>query len=320
MTRRLLLLSTLLLSLACSGGEDPLIAKSRRVFGTIPQAQAQDAPQLVALGRALYFSPNLSLNRTQSCNSCHPVDGGGVGSDNLPVSPGATGAPGRRNTPTVLNAAFHQTQFWDGRAATLEEQAKGPILNPIEMAMPDERAVEGRLHAGEIVDLALFDAAFPGGKPYTLDHVATAIAAFERSLRTRDRFDDFLEGDADALTAAEKKGLETFLANGCASCHNGAMLGGDKFMKIGVVNPYDNPKDRGRFEVTMKDSDQYVFKVPSLRNVALTPPYFHDGAAPDLHQAVDRMAWYQLGAKLPPEERDSIVTFLRALSDVERSR
>ncbi len=318
-TTRLILPLLLLTALAaCSRDDQALIAKSRRVFGTIDSkgASASDSPALVALGRALYFSPRLSLNGTQSCNSCHPVDGGKMGADGLPTSPGALKTAGRRNTPTVLNADLHVAQFWDGRSKTLEEQATGPILNPAEMAMPDAATVEARVRSGEVAERALFTAAFPGERdPFTLEHVARAIAAFERTLRTRDRFDSFMEGNAAALTPKEKEGLQLFFDTGCASCHGGALLGGDKFQKLGIINRYPNQEDRGRFEVTSDEIDEFVFKVPALRNVALTSPYFHDGAVPTLDAAVERMAWLQLGRKLAPDQREAIVAFLHALSD-----
>ncbi|MFN2442533.1 MAG: cytochrome-c peroxidase [Thermoanaerobaculia bacterium] len=316
--RPLLLVLAVSLLAACSGENDDtsrLIARSARVFGTIPDAQTRDAAALVSLGRELYFSEHLSANRSQSCNSCHPVDGEGTGADLLPTSPGALGAPGRRNTPTVLNAALHGSQFWDGRAGTLEEQAVGPILNPIEMAMSSPEEVEKRLRDGEIVDPRMIRAAFPDEQePFTLDHAARALAAFERTLRTTDRFDAFQQGDRDALTQHEQRGLDLFMSYGCTSCHNGPLLGGERFQKIGIVNPYDNEQDRGRYEVTSKPIDQFVFKVPSLRNVAATPPYFHDGRIRTLEEAVERMVWHQLGTEIPPEDRDAIVAFLGSLS------
>lgn len=318
----LLAAAAILLPPGCSKGDAALMEKSRRVFGTLAESSSAppDAPELVRLGRALYFSPQLSLNRTQSCNSCHPVDAGKPGTDRLATSPGALETPGRRNTPTVFNADLHIAQFWDGRSATLEEQAVGPILNPIEMAMPDATAVEARARSGEIVDRALFTAAFPTERdPFTLSHVARAIAAFERTLRTRDRFDSFIEGHAGALTSREKEGLSLFFDTGCASCHGGPLLGGDKFQKLGIIHRYSNENDRGRFEVTASEIDEFVFKVPALRNVALTSPYFHDGAVPTLDGAVDRMAWLQLGKKLTPAEREAIVAFLESLSDQDGS-
>ena len=302
-------------------GDPQLAATSKRVFGTIPRAEKADHADLVALGRHLYFSNELSVNRTQSCASCHPVAGQSAGADLLPVSKGALGDAGRRNSPTVLNAAFHKSQFWDGRAATLEQQAQGPIVNPIEMAMPDEAAVAERLRTSNAIDRPLFTRAFPGDRdPYTIQHAARAIAAFERTLHTTDRFDEFQNGRMDALTETEKKGVRLFMSYGCTSCHNGPLLGGNKLMKLGVVQPYENKDDRGRAEITKNRGDDYVFKVPALRNVALTGPYFHDGRVKDLPQAVERMAWHQLGKKMPPQDRDAIVAFLNALSDIERGK
>lgn len=206
-------------------------------------------------------------------------------------------------------------QFWDGRAATLAAQAKGPILNPIEMGMPDEKSVIEKLNSiSEYKEL--FDKAFPGSKEkITYDNLANAIAAFERTLKTNDRLDDFLKGNDKALTDAELKGLEIFLNKGCVSCHNGPLLGGDKYMKLGLVNPYENQKDLGRFEVTKKEEDKMVFKVPSLRNIALTAPYFHDGSKATLKETVKAMGKLQLGVDIPENEVDSIVAFLNTLSD-----
>jgi cytochrome c peroxidase len=317
--RRFSLSLLLLLPLSCGLKDDrSLMELSRSVFGPLPRT-AQESVALVALGKHLYESTELSVNRTQSCNSCHPADG--VGADGRPTSPGALGMRGRRNTPTVLNAAHHVAQFWDGRAATLEEQARGPIVNPVEMGMPDERAVEERLRTSANVDRALFRTAFPNERdPYTIEHAARAIAAFERTLVSNDRFDRFQNGERHALTIAEKEGLRVFLQTGCASCHNGPLLGGNKFMKLGLMHPYDDKAtDLGRYEVTKQLGDRYAFKVPSLRNVALTGPYFHDGSIGGLPNAVDRMAWHQLGKRLTPEERQKIVAFLGALSDVKRA-
>jgi cytochrome c peroxidase len=309
-----------LVAAGCGMDGDPqLAATSKRVFGTIPHAQKSDSADLVALGRHLYFSNELSVNRTQSCNTCHPVDGQKAGADRLATSKGALGDAGRRNSPTTLNAAFHATQFWDGRATTLEQQAQGPIVNPIEMAMPSEEAVAERLRTSNAIDRPLFLRAFPGERdPYTIRHAAQAIAAFERTLRTTDRFDEFQDGRLDALTSQEKEGVRLFMSYGCTSCHNGPLLGGDKFMKLGVVQPYENKDDRGRAEVTKSRGDDYVFKVPALRNVALTGPYFHDGRIENLPQAVERMAWHQLGKKMPAQDRDAIVAFLQSLSDIKR--
>lgn len=319
--RSLLAVSILLLA-ACNRSNDAsLVAKSRRVFGQLPPAAAAegDTPQRVRLGRALYFSNELSVTRSQSCNSCHPVEGTRPGADRRPTSPGAHGQLGRRNSPTVFNTDLHFVLFWDGRARTLEEQAAGPVMNPAEMAMPNAAAVADRLRNASSIDAALFRAAFPNDPdPFTIDHAARAIAAFERTLRTHDRFDDFQNGNTRALSSKEKRGLNRFMALGCTSCHNAPTIGAREFQRIGIVNPYPT-SDHGREELTKNPSDNFVFKVPSLRNVALTAPYFHDGKVRDLPTAVEKMAWHQLGTKIKPQDRDAIVAFLGSLSDTKRS-
>lgn len=280
----------------------------------------RDTPQRIALGKKLFHEKKLSVNQSQSCNTCHRVDANLGGVDNEPFSLGAHGKRGGRNAPTVLNAAFHVAQFWDGRADSLEDQAKGPVLNPIEMAMPNETEVVQRLSQDRAYR-NLFAAVFPGeAQPISYDNVAKAIAAFERTLITRDRFDDFLKGDDKALTGTEQKGLDLFLTSGCTTCHHGPLLGGNSFQKVGLVNPYPNTKDLGREAVTKDDSDRFKFKVPSLRNIALTAPYFHDSAATSLTQAVQDMAHLQLGKQLDAEETKALVSFLQALSDKPRSK
>lgn len=315
------LLLVVLAFVSCTSDADKsLMDTSRRVFGKLPdQAKKTDTPELVKLGEHLYFSNELSVNRTQSCNSCHPVATAGV--DRLPTSKGALGQAGRRNTPTVFNASLHLAQFWDGRAGTLEEQASGPIVNPVEMAMPNAAAVAERLRTSPAIDRALFAKAFPDDpQPLTLEHASRAIAAFERTLRTEDRFDEFMDGDVDALTAQEKEGLRRFMSLGCTSCHNGPAVGARIYQRIGIVNEWPNANDRGRFEVTKLASDDQVFKVPALRNVANTAPYFHDGSVAQLDTAVERMAWHQLGVEISKQDRDAIVAFLRALTDISQDK
>lgn len=273
-----------------------------------------DTPAMIQLGRRLYFEKKLSQNQTQSCNSCHAVDQGGAGVDHQPTSPGAFGKRGGRNSPTTLNAGFHLAQFWDGRADDLVAQAKGPVLNPIEMAMPSEDIVVSRL-SGDAEYQQQFNAAFPdNAQPVNYENMARAIAAFERTLITRDRFDEFLKGNNQRLTAAETKGLNTFLAVGCTTCHNGPLLGGNSYQKIGLVNAYPNTKDIGRAAVTKDEADQFRFKVPSLRNVAATFPYFHDGQAAELADAVREMGQLQLGLDLSSEQVADITTFLKSLT------
>jgi cytochrome c peroxidase len=217
-----------------------------------------------------------------------------------------------------LNAGLHIAQFWDGRAADLAEQAKGPVLNPIEMAIPNEEAVLARLEEAGYGER--FKSAFPDAEqPLTFDNYAEAVAAFERTLITRDRFDDFLGGKLNALTPAETDGLKQLMEIGCTDCHNGALLGGDSYEQMGQANEYANKKDLGRFDVTKDEEDKYVFKVPSLRNVALTAPYFHDGQAETLADAVKQMAWLQLDEELDDRQIASIVAFLGSLTDKERA-
>lgn len=291
------------------------------VIGALPDKMPgaeKDTPALVELGRTLFFDVRLSANNTQSCNSCHAVDRGLGGVDNEPTSLGAFGKRGGRNSPTVLNAGFHTSQFWDGRAGDLAAQAKGPILNPVEMAMPSEQAVVDKL--SQIPEyVQAFKGAFAGTEqPLTYDNIAEAIAAFERTLITRDRFDDFLKGADKALNAQELKGLETFVNVGCISCHNGPTLGGSSFQKLGLVNPYTT-SDFGRFDVTKDEADKFKFKVPSLRNIAITGPYFHDGAKLTLAETVREMGWLQLGKKLDETDVEAITAFLRALTGKDRT-
>jgi cytochrome c peroxidase len=266
----------------------------------------------VSLGRMLYYDARISRGQDVSCNTCHALDKYGV--DDEATSTGFKGQKGTRNSPTVYNAAGHFVQFWDGRAPTIEEQAKGPILNPVEMAMTGQKRVIAVLRSmPEYVEA--FQKAFPGAKdPLTFDNVAQAIGAFERKLVTSARWDKFLGGDQTALTDQEKAGLNMFLDVGCQACHSGAFLGGSVFQKLGAVKPYPDTRDLGRFDVTKEETDKQVFKVPSLRNVEKTAPYFHDGSVKTLEEAVANMANYQLGRSLSPAEVTSIISFLRTLT------
>lgn len=297
-----------------------LLKEALAVFDKLPEkmpGSENDTPARVALGEKLYFERAISINHTQSCNDCHRLDNKMGGVDNLPTSPGAEGKAGDRNSPTTLNAGFHFAQFWDGREPDLAAQAKGPVLNPIEMGMPDEQSVLDRLKEANY--LPLFKKAFPADEqPLTYDNFAEAVAAFERTLITRDRFDDYLGGDQDALTTREKRGLALFMEIGCTECHSGALLGGMEFRKVGEVKPYANIKDLGRFVVTGDEADKFVFKVPTLRNIGITQPYFHDGQVKTLGQAVKLMGELQLAVELDDEQTALIVAFLRSLTDKER--
>ncbi len=300
---------------APSRGAD-LIHDANAVFAPLPQAMPAppDNPTTavkVRLGKMLFFDPRLSKSDTISCNSCHGLATGGV--DNLPTSMGHLAQFGPRNAPTVLNAGLQITQFWDGRAATLEDQAKGPILNPVEMAMPDVPMVLSRLSTiSEYVEL--FKQAFPGEKdPVTYDNVAKAIAAFERTLLTPSRFDQFLRGKSDALSPEEKQGLSLVMEKGCIACHNGVGAGGGMYQKFGLQGRYEYSDDKGRYNVTKKEEDMYFFKVPMWRNVTRTAPYFHDGSVWDLKEAIRIMGRLQLGTELSDKEVDLIAAFMHSL-------
>lgn len=300
-----------------------LISRANRIFSPLPDSMPgaeNDTPERIALGEKLYFEKRLSINDTQSCASCHILTDGFAGVDNLPTSPGARKEMGTRNTPTVLNAGWQDSQFWDGRAADLVEQAKGPILNPIEMGMPDEQTVEKKIR--KIAEYkSAFAAAFPEDNPaITYQNIAEAIAAFERTLITPSRFDDFLNGDATALSKAEQNGLDTFIKVDCRSCHDGKLLGGETFEPLGKENPYENQADQGLYLLTKDEDDRMFFKVPPLRNVALTAPYFHDGKIATLEEAVRKMAKLQLDEELIDQQVNDITSFLKALTDKKREQ
>lgn len=285
-------------------------------FGPLPEnmnlADAPATPEQISLGKKLFFETKLSKDGTISCNSCHGLESFGV--DNQSFSPGVGGQLGGRNSPTVFNAAGHGTQFWDGRAADVEEQAKGPILNPVEMAMDSADQVMEIL-AKDANYPRLFAAAFPGeAKALSWDNLARAIGAFERQLVTPAPWDDFLTGDTTALTPLEKKGFKAFVDTGCFGCHNGPFMGGQIFMKAGLIHPWPNQEDTGREAITGNEGHRMVFKVPSLRNVAKTGPYFHDGSVNTLEEAVQLMSHHQRGIDLSEEEVESIVAFLGSLT------
>lgn len=284
-------------------------------FGTLPEEAAPTGyeltPEIIDLGRMLYYEPRLSVNGQMSCNTCHPLNTYGM--DGLRFSFGHAGDPVGRNSPTSYNAALHVAQFWDGRAADVEAQAKGPILAGGEMGMPNSDFVVGVLK--EIPGyLPLFEAAFPDDSdPINYDNVGTAIGAFERKLITPGRFDLLLAGDESAFNDAEKRGLALFVSTGCASCHTGPLLGGTMYAKLGAAESFAG-SDLGRFNVTGEEADKYVFKVPSLRNIGQTGPYLHDGSIPTLEDMVRIMVRHQLGKELEDDEINDMVLFLRALT------
>lgn len=269
----------------------------------------------VKLGEKLFHDPQLSGDSSISCASCHNLQTGGT--DRLPRSLGINGAVGDRNSPTVFNSGFNFKQFWDGRSETLVAQIDGPINNPKEMGSSWAEII-GKLQ-GESDYVYRFDKLYPEG--IKKENIRDAIATFVRSLYTpNSRFDKFLRGDESAITEEEKEGYRRFKAYGCVSCHQGMNVGGNMFQTMGVMADYFGdgedrmPSDAGRFHVTGNEGDRYMFKVPSLRNVALTPPYFHDGSVVTLEGAVAIMAKYQLGRQLSPKDIDLIVKFLDTLT------
>jgi cytochrome c peroxidase len=311
----------LLLLAASAPGQDALLQKAQRAFKPLPSAPPTlkanpISPAKVDLGRMLFFDPRLSSSWLISCNTCHNLSLGGV--DMLETSIGHGWQKGPRNSPTVLNAVFNIAQFWDGRAKDLKEQAMGPVQAAVEMNSTPDRTVRTLRSIPAYVEA--FKQAFAGeANLVTFENMARAIEAFEATLLTpRGRFDAYLGGKADALTAEEKKGLESFLGKGCVSCHGGVNLGGTGYFPFGVVErPGADilpPTDKGRFQVTRTASDEYVFKSPSLRNIELTAPYFHSGKVWDLAQAVAVMGSAQLGATLNSAETASIVAFLKTLT------
>lgn len=271
-------------------------------------------PERVALGARLFSDTRLSADYSQACVSCHRFDLGGA--DGRPVSVGIFGRMGGVNAPTVFNSGLNFVQFWDGRALTLQEQVAGPLHNPVEMGASWELVLE-RLNADEAMRRD-FSIAYTDG--ITAANVADAIASFEQSLHTPDSpFDRFLRGDQAALDELAQAGYQRFRDFGCISCHQGALLGGNMFQKFGVLGDYfvgrpQSAADLGRYNVTGRDEDRYVFKVPGLRNVALTAPYFHDGSVASLESAVAIMGRYQLGRDLAPEDVKAIVAFLHSLT------
>jgi cytochrome c peroxidase len=278
----------------------------------MPSGTNQITDEKVSLGRMLYYEPRLSKSQKISCNSCHMLDKYGV--DLQPTSDGHKGMKGDRNSPTVYNAAGHFVQFWDGRAADVEEQAKGPVMNPVEMAMPSQKQVIAVLKSmPEYVEA--FKKAFPADKdPINYENMAKAIGVFERKLVTPSRWDKFLRGDAQALTNEEKAGFNLFMETGCQACHAGAYLGGNMYQVIGLVKPWPDTSDHGREKVTKNVADRMMFKVPGLRNIAETKPYFHNGKVETLEQAVSRMAEYQLGKTVNDGQVRSIVAWLKTLT------
>ncbi len=319
---RPLLILVALLGAAC---ESPPAEESRgavpdlsdaRMFGPLPAAIESRAnartPEKVALGRMLYFDTRFSADGTVSCYTCHPLHDYGV--SHRATGVGHDHLSGDRNEPTVYNAAGHLSQFWDGRAPDVEAQALGPVLNPVEMGLPDAATVVSTIRniPGYV---AAFQRAFPDeASPITFDNFGRAIAAFERGLVTPSPWDAYLGGDPGALTAEEREGLRTFVAIGCATCHSGTYVGGGTYQKVGLARPWPNQEDPGRYKATGRPEDRMLFKVPSLRNVEETWPYFHDGSVQRLDDAIVLMARHQLDRELTSDEVASLRLWLMTLT------
>ncbi len=322
--KRPILLACMLAVVLAAGqaqGEESLLQQARSLFKPIPEnppALKNDTPSpaKVELGRMLFFDPRLSASHLISCNTCHNVGLGGA--DLQETSVGHGWQKGPRNAPTVLNSVFNVAQFWDGRAKDLAEQAKGPVQAAVEMNSTPDLVLATLNSLPEY--RTLFQKAFPGeAKPLNFDNMARAIEVFEATLITPDApFDRFLKGEEAALGEAEKEGLQLFIGKGCSSCHNGINVGGSAYYPFGVMEKPSAeirpPGDLGRFKVTNTAADRYVFKAPALRNVDLTPPYFHSGKVWSLADAVVLMGSSQLGAQLTGPEAQRITSFLKSLT------
>lgn len=304
-----------MLALSLSVSASAFAAPSNEPIQPIEPAKITN-PAKVELGKQLFFDPRLSKSGFISCNSCHNLSMGG--SDNLSTSIGHNWQQGPINSPTVLNSSLNLAQFWDGRAADLKEQAGGPIANPMEMGFTHTLAVD------VLESIPQYKESFKkvyGKNSIDIDQVTDAIAAFEETLVTpNSRFDKWLKGDKKALTKDELAGYQLFKNVGCTACHNGSAVGGNSFQKMGLVEPYatQNPAE-GVAGLTGNDADRMKFKVPTLRNVELTYPYFHDGAYWNLEEAVDVMARLQLGRKLEKKQIEQITAFLKTLTGEQPS-
>ncbi|MGO8881182.1 MAG: cytochrome-c peroxidase [Desulfomonilaceae bacterium] len=301
--------------------EDLLLVKARQFFQPLSVETATQefpmAPELVELGRALFFDPRLSFDGTVSCSRCHQPSL--YGTDALPKSVGVENRPNPRNAPTILNAALQFSLHWYGDRTSVEDQAAKSFLGPASFGNPDFASVKAKIKAVTGYE-EMFAKAFPSEKdPVTQQNCGKAIGAYERTLLTPSPFDSYLRGDTKSLSAVAVAGLTEFLEVGCVSCHGGIALGGGEFRKFGILRDYweltgSSEVDKGRFNVTNDPADLYVFKVPGLRNVSMTPPYFHDGSVATLPQAIRLMADLQIGKKLSEQQVHSMVHFLDALT------
>ncbi len=304
------------------GAEKDLLTEAKKVFGPpLPKVMSSETnpvtPAKVKLGKMLYYETRVSVDGTVSCARCHPF--GLYAADGLKKSIGNHGKVNPRNAPTVLNAAGQIAAHWIGNRKDVEDQATQALVGPPSFGMASYQAAENALKAIKGYP-PLFQKAFPGDKnPVTAENFGKAVGAFERTLVTPSPFDSFLKGNGKALTKNQVQGLKTFMEAGCVACHSGTYMGGRIYRKFGIFEPYwkytkSEKIDDGRFEVTKKEADKYVFKVPVLRNVERTAPYFHDGSVSRLEDAVRIMGKIQLGKDLTKEQKERIVDFLASLT------
>jgi cytochrome c peroxidase len=304
-----------------SNGDDLLLTQAKEIFGLLPQVIGSEknpvTPEKVKLGKILFYETRISVDGTVSCARCHPI--GLYAADGLKKSIGNNCKVNPRNAPTVFNAAGQISEHWIGNRVDVEDQAKQAVIGPPSFGMPSYEAVEKRLK--EIKGYGpLFKEAFPEDKdPVTVDNFAKAVGAFERTLVTPSRFDAFVKGELTALSDNQKRGLKTFIETGCMTCHSGEYVGGEMYLKFGVFEPYwqytrSKEIDEGRYVVTKNESDKYVFKVPILRNVEITSPYFHDGSVDHLYEAARIMGKIQLAKTLTDQQIGDIIIFLKSLT------
>jgi cytochrome c peroxidase len=301
--------------------EDEVFTQATQVFSPLPAVMASEknpvTPEKVALGKILFYENRISIDGTVSCAKCHPMSL--YVADGLRKSIGNNYKLNPRNAPTVFNAASQISAHWIGNRTDVEDQARQAVTGPPAFGMPTPESVEKKLREFKEYR-ALFKKAFPADKePVTVDNFAKAVGAFERTLLTPSPFDAFLKGDKAILSSEQRGGLKTFMKIGCAGCHSGTYLGGQMYQKFGIIEPYWNytkseKVDEGRYAVTKNEAEKYMFKVPVLRNVEKTPPYFHDGSVDTMEEAVFIMAKVQLGRELTKEQVSDVTAFLKSLT------
>ncbi len=321
----------MLISISCSEANKPIIPskietslhqKANAYISPLPSFDIDNKSDLevlrINLGKKLFLDSLLSFNQTQNCSTCHILDKYGV--DNKRVSEGDNGRTGTRNTPTIYNASLQFAQFWDAHVKTIEEQASGPLFGTDEMGLPDTTFLINRLK-NESNYLVLFDLAYPDkDTTITIETIVNSLGEFQKTLITSgDRFDKYLKGDYNAISQQEKSGLNLFIDKGCIPCHSGSLIGGNMEQKFSIYGYYWDYTgstffDKGKYKHTKEDNDKFVFKVPSLRNVTMTYPYFHDGSVDNLAKAIQIMAQSELNTTLTEEEVEDIEAFLGSLT------